>query len=69
MKKNGMRTVKEVRPMIKAEVDAFVVHLMEAYPEIASSIVLRDLAEKEVGTAIEELRTLGKVLTNKERWG
>ena len=69
MKKNGMRTVKEVRPMIKAEVDAFIVRLMEAYPEIATSTSLRDLVEKESGIAIAEILEFGKVLTNRERWG
>ena len=67
MKKNE-RTQKEIKPLIKAEVDAFIAELMNKYPEIARS-GLRTYITDEARAAMHEIEEYGKVLTNKERWG
>lgn len=67
MKKNG-RAQKEIKPLIKAEVDAFIAELASKYPEIAGSSLTRFVGD-ETQHAFYELATFGKVLTNKERWG
>ena len=68
MKKNG-RTQKEIKPLIKAEVDAFIVELANRYPEIATSSSLERFVGEETQRAFYELATFGKIFTNKERWG
>lgn len=68
MKKDGSRTIKEIRTPIKREVDAFVEELLKKYPEILGSLTLENLISQEVGWAIEEIRREGRTLTNKERW-
>ena len=67
MKKNG-RAQKEIKLLIKAEVDAFIAELASKYPEIAGSSLERFVGD-ETQHAFYELATFGKVLTNKERWG
>lgn len=62
------RTQKEIKPMIKKEVDEFITRLMAEYPEIAKT-TLTDYVKTEAGKAMYELTFYGKVLTNKERWG
>lgn len=61
------RTQKELKPMIKADVDAFVAELLNKYPEILQTS-LEGYAEKEIGYGFEEIKYFGKILTNKERW-
>ena len=62
------RTQKEIKPIIKNEVDAFVLELMKKFPEIEGSSLENYVAE-EVRGAIYEIKNYGKVLSNKERWG
>ena len=61
------RTQKEIKPAIKAEVDAFITELMEKYPEIARTS-LKTYITDEARRAMCEIEDYGKVLTNKERW-
>ena len=61
------RTQKEIKPAIKAEVDAFVIQLMEKYPEIANTS-LKNYITDEAFRAMHEMEDYGKVLTNTERW-
>ena len=61
------RTQKEIKPMIKKDVDAFIVELMNKYPEIARTS-LEDYVRDEAKRAIREITDYGRVLTNKERW-
>jgi hypothetical protein len=61
------RTQKEIKPMIKKDVDAFIAELLNKYPEIAGTS-LEDYVRFETGRAIREIADFGKVLTNKERW-
>jgi hypothetical protein len=60
------RTQKEIKPAIKAEVDAFITELMEKYPEIARTS-LKTYITTEARQAMEEIETYGRVWTNKER--
>lgn len=62
-----MRTQKEIKPAIKKDVDAFVTELMEKYPEIARTSLVK-YVENEVSHAIHELTFYGKIFTNGERW-
>jgi hypothetical protein len=64
--KNG-RPQREIKPAIKAEVDAFIIQLMEKYPEIARSS-LKTYIKDEASAAMSEYEVFGKVLTNRERW-
>lgn len=61
------RTQKELKPIIKVEVDAFVVELNAKYPEIARSSLV-DFITKEIRLGFIELYDSGKILTNSERW-
>lgn len=61
------RTQKEIKPMIKKEVDAFVTELLAKYPEIAKTSLVNYVGN-EATLAITEITTFGKVLTNRERW-
>ena len=61
------RTQKELKPVIKKDVDAFVTELMKKYPEIAKTS-LKTFITDEVGRAMVEIETYGRVRTNKERW-
>jgi len=61
------RTQKELKPQIKKDVDAFVVELLQKYPEIARTS-LEDYVRQEVLLAFGEMRD-GRILTNAERWG
>lgn len=61
------RTQKELKPIIKAEVDAFVVELNAKYPEITRSSLV-DFITKEIRLGFIELYDNGKILTNSERW-
>ena len=65
--KNG-RPQREIKPAIKAEVDAFIIQLMEKYPEIARTS-LKTYIKDEASAAMGEYEVFGKVLTNRERWG
>lgn len=61
------RTQKELKPMIKAEVDAFIAELMNKYPEIARTS-LETYIKDEASRAMYEITEFGRVLTNTERW-
>ena len=61
------RTQKEIKPMIKKDVDAFITELLDKYPEIARTS-LEDYVRDEAKRAIREITDYGRVLTNKERW-
>jgi hypothetical protein len=61
------RTQKELKPIIKKEVDAFVTEMVEKYPEILRTS-LKTFIEQEMGKAFYEMEEYGKVLTNAERW-
>ena len=62
------RTQKELKPMIKKDVDAFAEMLMEKYPEITRTSLVNFIST-ELSWAIDEINHEGRVLTNKERWG
>lgn len=68
MKKDGSRTIKEIKNPIKREIDAFTEELIKKYPEIIGSLTLERFLSQEIGWAIEEIRREGRTLTNKERW-
>ena len=61
------RTQKEIKPMIKKDVDAFITELLEKYPEIAKTSLV-DYVRDETSHAIHEITYYGRVLTNRERW-
>ena len=63
------RTVKELRNDVKKDVDAFVIEMLEKYPEILSSATLQNLMEKEIGIALVEIEYDGRIHNMKERWG
>ena len=62
------RKQKEIKPIIKNEIDTFVLELMKKFPEIEGSSLEVYIVE-EVRGAIYEIKNYGKVLSNKERWG
>lgn len=62
------RKQKEIKPIIKNEIDTFVLELMKKFPEIEGSS-LEVYVVEEVRGAIYEIKNYGKVLSNKERWG
>ena len=62
------RTVKELRNDVKKDVDAFVIEMIEKYPEILTSTTLQNLMEKEIGIAFVEIEDDGRILSMKERW-
>ena len=61
------RTQKEIKPLIKAEVDAFMVELIKKYPEIPNSSLV-DFIGDETRRATYEYLFHGHPLSNKERW-
>ena len=61
------RTQKELKPLIKKDVDAFVIELLAKYPEISKS-GLTDYVKTELAMAMYEVKEYDKVLTNRERW-
>ena len=63
------RTVKELRYDVKKDVDAFVIEMIEKYPEILTSATLQNLMEKEIGIAFVEIEDDGRIHSMKERWG
>ena len=63
------RTVKEIRPELKKEVDNFILAMLEKYPEIMNSVSLQESMKDEIGFALNEIKLNNKILTNKERWG
>lgn len=62
------RTQKELKPIIKKEVDAFIAELMNKYPEIAKTS-LQDFVRDEADRAMYEIAQFGEILSNKKRWG
>lgn len=65
--KTNKRTQKELKPMIKKDVDAFVMEIIEKYPEIKGTS-LEDYIAQTVKYAFYDIREFGKIRTNKERW-
>lgn len=66
--KSNKRTQKELKPLIKAEVDTFITELMTKYPEIEKTSLEKFISD-EVLMGMYEMHDGGKILTNKERWG
>ena len=59
----------EQRNDVKKDVDAFVIEMIEKYPEILTSTTLQNLMEKEIGIAFVEIEDDGRIHSMKERWG
>lgn len=66
--KTNKRTQKELKPMIKRDVDAFVLEMIEKYPEISGTSLEEYIADT-AKRAFYDLTEFGKIRTNWERWG
>lgn len=62
-------TAKEMKNIVKAEMDNMIARLAAEYGiEALTSGTVQRVLETEAGRAVEEIKDYGKILNNKERW-